>query len=153
MCWSRVQHTEANEQKEFPLIWPSSVKDAHMETVGVEVQDLQKFWKTTSHSERHLRPWWGKESWLNSRKFREDIRRPPRPVGVQWSEPKKQTCKTIMGISARRIAGFRTKLPGAASIFHLKGDTDLKNPLGFWWDFFVLLGVFWGFLCCCFFVS
>lgn len=29
--------TEASEQKDFPLIWPSSVKDSHMETVGVEV--------------------------------------------------------------------------------------------------------------------
>lgn len=36
-----------------------------------------------------------------------------------------------MGKSAKRTAGFRTKLPDAASIFHLKGDTDLKNPHGF----------------------
>lgn len=37
MYWSCVQHIEANEQKDFPLIWPSSVKDSHMKIVGVEV--------------------------------------------------------------------------------------------------------------------
>lgn len=29
--WSHVQCTEATEQKDFPLVWPSSVKDSHTE--------------------------------------------------------------------------------------------------------------------------
>lgn len=37
MCSGCVQHIEPDEQKDFPLIWPSSVKDSHMEIVGVEV--------------------------------------------------------------------------------------------------------------------
>lgn len=42
---------------------------------------------------------------------------------------RKPNLKTIMAKSARWTVGFRTKLPDAASIFCMEGDTDLKNPL------------------------
>lgn len=88
--WSRVQHIEANEQKDLPLIWPSSVKDSHMETVGVEVTHAvsSKILEGNISEWKTLKTLMGKGKLAeHSRKFRKYIRRLiSRRVGVQQSE-------------------------------------------------------------------